>query len=143
MNSAASRNRVREFLPHNWNEVDSLLNQFFGPKSVASHRPHFASAALWEDSTGYRLELDLPGVSRDDVEITVDKGELRVAAERKAVDEDRNSLADERLYGKIERSVKLPELVNPESIDAKLADGVLSVSIAKKPEAQPRRIEIK
>lgn len=143
MNNLQTRNRVREFLPNNWGDVDTLLNQFFGPRSMGYQNSHFATAGLWEDDAGYHLEIDLPGVHRDDVEITFDKGVLRIAAERKAPEGERNSLAEERVYGRVERTVRLPELVDADSIDANFAEGVLTVSVAKRPEAQPKRIEIK
>lgn len=143
MNNLQTRNRVREFLPNNWGDVDTLLNQFFGPRATGYQHSHFATAGLWEDDAGYHLEIDLPGVHRDDVEITFDKGTLRIAAERKAPEGERNSLAEERVYGRVERTVRLPELVDAESIDANFAEGVLTVSVAKRPEAQPKRIEIK
>jgi HSP20 family protein len=49
---------------------------------------------------------------------------------------------DERRYGKVTRTVTLPESIDPESIAGKLTDGVLHVTVAKRPEAQPKRIEI-
>lgn len=143
MTNSLSRNRVREFLPNNWGEVDTLLTQFFGPKAYHASRSTSAHASLWEDDAGYHLEVDLPGVQREDIEITFENRELKVAAERKAADGERNTLVDERSYGRVERAVRLPELVDPDSIDAQLSDGVLLVTVAKKPEAQPKRIEIK
>ena len=143
MSNTLTRNRVREFLPNNWGDVDTLLNQVFGSRGPDQVRGSFARASLWEDDSGYHLEIDLPGVRRDDVEITLDKGELTVAAERKGPEAERTGAIEERHFGRVERSVRLPETVDPDSVNATLTDGVLLVNVAKKPEAQPKRIEIK
>ena len=102
-----------------------------------------APAALWEDESGFHLEVELPGVQRDDVDLTIEKGTLRVAAERKAPEEERKYWHKERAYGKIQRIVSLPEEVDHDSIDAQLSDGVLHVTVAKKPEVQPKHIKVK
>ncbi|MEQ8837913.1 MAG: Hsp20/alpha crystallin family protein, partial [Lacipirellulaceae bacterium] len=84
MSNAVSKNRVREFLPNNWSDVDTLLGHFFGPtyagvKSVSTGRSPLAPASFWEGEDAYHVEVDLPGVAREDVEITFDKGELKIA----------------------------------------------------------------
>ncbi|QDS97261.1 Hsp20/alpha crystallin family protein [Adhaeretor mobilis] len=148
MSKTVSNNRVREFLPNNWNDVDALLGQFFGPTYAGvkaasqSGRSPIAPASFWEADNSFHVEVDLPGVSREDVEITFDKGELKIAAERKAFEGERAGLVEERVYGKVERSVTLPDSVDADSIEAKFTDGVLSVTIAKIPEVQPKRIDI-
>ena len=101
-----------------------------------------ASAALWEEEGHWCLEIELPGVKQEDVDVTLEKNSLRITAERKAP-EDRKYFHQERAYGRIDRLITLPETVNPESIEAQLADGVLSLSLAKCPESQPRKIAVK
>ena len=63
-------------------------------------------------------------------------------SERSAPEELSSAFVDERRYGKVTRTVTLPESIDPESIAGKLTDGVLHITVAKKPEAQPKRIEI-
>ena len=67
----------------------------------------------------------------------------REFAERKKPEEERTGWHEERAYGKVTRSLKLPETIDPESIEATVADGVLHVTVAKTPEAQPKRIDVK
>lgn len=143
MSRTLNRNRLRELLPTQWNDLDSLVEHWFGPQAMTRQLGNFAPASLWEDKEGYFVEVDVPGVARDAVELTFEKGTLRIVADRIAPTEERTALIDERRYGKVARSVTLPETVDPESIAAELCDGVLRVRIAKKPEAQPRRIEVK
>lgn len=143
MVNSLTKNRLREFLPTHWSDVDSLLDQFFGPDAVRGIRALRSSGCVWEDDATYHVELDVPGVSRDSVELTYDRGELRIGVERKEPAEKRSGLIDERHYGRLVRTVRLPESVDPETIEAELADGVLHVRVAKLPEAQPKRIEVK
>ncbi|RIK85540.1 MAG: heat-shock protein Hsp20 [Planctomycetota bacterium] len=143
MANALTTNRLRDFLPGNWTDFDALMEQFFGPQGVRGIQAYYVPASVWEDESSYHVELDVPGVTRDAVELTYEKGTLRITTERRAPEDRRAGLVDERRYGKVTRSVTLPESIDPDSITAELAHGVLHVTVAKKPEAQPKRIEVK
>ena len=143
MNNALAGNRMRELMPANWSDqLDHVVNQFFGPAGVRGIQAYYVPACVWEDSNSYHVEMDLPGVKRENVDLTFEKGTLRITTERSAPEECSSALVDERRYGKVTRTVALPESIDPESINGKLIDGVLHVTVAKKPEAQPKRIEI-
>ena len=143
MAHAVSRNRLRELIPGNWTgDFDSLVDQFFGAGGRGI-QAFYVPASVWEDKNAYHVEMDVPGVTRDNVELTFEKGTLRITTERPAPEESRAGLVDERRYGKVTRTVALPESIDPESINAELTNGVLHVTVAKKPEAQPKRIEVK
>lgn len=105
--------------------------------------PWVAAASLWEDQDFFYTEIDVPGVSLEDISLTVDKGVLHVAAERKAPTDERKYWHQERGYGRVERIVQLPETVDPEKIDAELTAGVLKISLGKKAEAQPKKITVR
>ena len=143
MTNALSRNRLRELLPGNWGDFESVVEQFFGPGAARGVQAFYVPASVWEDEGSYHVELDVPGVVRDHVELTYEKGTLRITTERPAPEETRTGLVDERRYGKVTRTVTLPESIDPESIAAELTNGVLHVTVSKKPEAQPKRIEVK
>lgn len=142
-NLTTSKNRLRDLFPSQFSsEFDSFLNQVLAPSGLrASHTP----AGLWEDDDAYHIELDVPGVSRDDIDITLDKGTLTVSAERKHEEQDktRKGWREERFYGKVSRAFSLTDTIDPESIAASIDDGVLRVSVAKIPAAQPKKIEIR
>jgi HSP20 family protein len=139
MRQAMTRNR----LPGNWGDFNTFVDQFFGTGQGPGVQAYFVPASVWEDEGSYHVELDVPGVVRDHVELTFEKGTLRITTERQAPEEGRTGLVDERRYGKVTRTVTLPESIDPESIQAELTNGVLHVAVAKKPEAQPKRIEIR
>jgi HSP20 family protein len=139
---AHPKNRLREFLPANLVEFDSLLNQVLGPNGL---RAGSSAAGLWEDENAYHVELDVPGVQRENVDITLDKGTLAISVERKHEESDstRKSWREERHYGKATRSFTLPDTIDADSITAELCNGVLHVSVSKSPAAQPRKVEVK
>jgi HSP20 family protein len=143
MTNALSKNRLREAFPGGWGDLDALVHQFFGTGAGRGVQAFYVPASVWEEEGSYHVELDVPGVSRENVELTFEKGTLRITTERMAPEETRTGLVDERRYGKVTRTVTLPESIDPESIAAELTHGVLHVTVSKKPEAQPKRIEIK
>jgi HSP20 family protein len=134
-------NRVRDFLPSNLAQFESVFAPLF--QHAGGVQAFFVPASVWEDNDSYHIELDVPGVTRDHVDLTYEKGTLRITTERPAPEDQRSGLVDERRYGKVTRTVALPESIDVDSIGAELTNGVLHVTVAKKPEAQPKRIEIK
>jgi len=140
MSTTLARNRLGGLLPASLPEFDNLFNQFFRAEEVAMWR---APASIWEAEDKFHIEVDAPGVAKDDVELTFEKGTLQITLERKAPEGERTNWHNERGYGKVSRSVSLPDTVDPETIHAELQSGVLHVTITKRPEALPKRIDVK
>jgi HSP20 family protein len=89
------------------------------------------------------LELDVPGLQNKDLELTTRGGQLTVSGERKLQEPEGGRLRHrERRAWRFTRTVRLPADVDAENVDAKLVDGVLTLRLPTRPEAQPRRIEI-
>ena len=99
---------------------------------------------VYEDAEKLVLKLEVPGIRREDLDIRVEGRTLTVKGERKFESEEKeeNFHRIERRYGSFVRSFTLPATVNTEKVDATSADGVLSISFAKKPEAQPKQIQV-
>ena len=121
-------------------EMDDVLNHFF---PSGNGRAAFAPATLWEEENRWCVEVDLPGIKQEDIDITLEKNTLKLTAERRAPQEERKFWHQERSYGSIERVITLPETVDPEGIEAELKEGVLRLNLAKKPELQPKKIQVK
>ena len=102
-----------------------------------------APLTLWEDAEHFFVELDLPGLKQEDIDITLDKNLLKITAERKAPEGERKYWHQERAFGKVQRVVSLPETVATDNVEADFRDGVLSIRLAKKPEVQPKKIAIR
>jgi HSP20 family protein len=126
-------------------DMDQLLETFFGSNnggsSVTARWP--APAAMWEEEGKFHVEIEFPGVKSEDVDITFEDNALRVKALRKPSEVERKYLHNERTYGEVARVVSLPDTVDPDSIEANLSDGVLHLTIAKRPETQPKKIVVK
>lgn len=102
---------------------------------------------VFERGNDLVVRADLPGLSRDDVNVEVDNGVLTISGERRAEQEESRGgvYRSERSYGAFSRSVALPEGVNEEQVKATFKDGVLDVTIPKPSEQQRRgrRIDVK
>ena len=143
MTTAITKNRLRNVFPSAISELDNFVDHLFGPEGVRPVLAWRSPVSIWEHEGTIHVELDVPGVSQDDVELTLEKGTLKIAVSRTAPEGDRKYWHNERSYGKVTRTVSLPETADPESITAELNSGVLHVTIAQVPEAQPKRIEVK
>ena len=100
-----------------------------------------------EGEYAYHVELDLPGIKKEDIEITTDDNVLTISGERKMKEEVKEDdyYKVESTYGKFSRSFTLPEKIDVENIHAESKDGVLEVVIPKlkEEETKPKKIEIK
>ena len=98
-----------------------------------------------EDSEHVYVEAELPGLAREDVEITLEDGTMTIAGEKKLEREEsqENYYVRERRYGKFKRTFQLPSVVDENKVHATLKDGVLLVTLDKREEVKPKRIEVK
>jgi HSP20 family protein len=143
--TTTTRNRLSNVLPAQLSrEFGELFDTFMNGGGALRTRPAWhAPASVWEENDRFHIELDLPGVAQGDLELTFEKGSLAITAERKAPEGERMNWHDERGYGRITRLIGLPDSADTENIQAELANGVLYVSVPKKPDAQPRQIEVR
>jgi HSP20 family protein len=97
-----------------------------------------------ENQTAILVRADLPGVKSEDLEVTLTGNRLQISGRREAEQggESDTVYMLERSYGTFTRTFTLPESVDANQISTDLKDGVLTVVLPKKPEAQPKRIAI-
>lgn len=97
-----------------------------------------------EEAQRFVILADLPGIDPAGIEIQMDKGVLSLKGERKAEAKDETTTAtrSERRHGSFERRFALPDSADADGITASGRNGVLEISIPKKPETTPRRIAI-
>jgi len=146
---------VKRYTPYNNNDflkgfeaLHSLMSQFDQTVSeesaIASFIPQVNTR---EGEYAYHVELDLPGIKKEDIEITTEDNVLTISGERKLKEEVKEDdyYKVESRYGKFTRSFTLPEKVDVENIHAESNDGVLEVVIPKleEEEKKPKKIEIK
>jgi len=100
---------------------------------------------IFENKDQIVLEAELPGMKPEDVDISIENNVLTIHGERKfeKKDEGDNYHRIERSYGSFTRSFTLPPTVSSENVDATFENGILRLTLAKREEAKPKRIEIK
>lgn len=107
----------------------------------------FGRADLSETEEAYELQVDLPGMKKDDVQVDYSDGILTISGERRdeREDERKGYYLSERSYGAYRRSFRVPENVDHDAISARFSDGVLTVKLPKTEESREtaRRIDIK
>ena len=121
---------------------DSLIPRGNGDAEQAVWSPR---VDLAETDQAYLIELDVPGMKRDDLEVNYQDGSLTVSGERKQQEKEENSslVRVERRFGRFYRSFDLPQSVDASKIEAKYEAGVLSIEVPKAEESKPRSVQIK
>ncbi len=126
-------------------EVNRLFDSFSGrPTAAVAADPMWLPAVdIHETKDDIVLSFDIPGVSEKDVQVSITGDLLTVRGERRFERESADSYHRvERLYGKFERGVQLPMVVQTEKVKASYRDGVLTVTLPKAEEVKPREIKI-
>jgi HSP20 family protein len=129
------------------NEMNRLFNTFFedGPGNGGTQLRRWLPAMdLVETQDDFVLRADLPGLGEKDVTIELEDNVLTISGERKSEHEDRKEgyYRVERVSGAFQRSLTLPEGVDPEAIKASFDKGVLEVRVPKPEQRKPRKVTI-
>jgi HSP20 family protein len=152
-------NKSPSLLPGLWSEnpfadlrkeMDQALESFFGKNKLPSlsEGEGFLSPSIdvSESDQSIVLTAELPGISEDDIDISIQDGVLSLKGEKKMEkkDDKDNYHVVERRYGSFQRSMRLPASVDESAVAAKFDKGVLTVTMPKKPDTAPvqRKIAI-
>jgi len=134
-------------LRRGFNYLNSVFNQLEEGKAPESAVDFIPTVNTREADDAYYVEVDLPGIKKEDISIDVDENVLTVSGERKVSEEQKeeNYYKVESRFGRFERSFTLPEDVDAEKIEAESKDGVLQIRIPKVQQVDkaPKKIEIK
>lgn len=98
-----------------------------------------------ENDTAYDIQADVPGVRKEDIDITIDGNQVSITAEARRESEKKNGnreVRTERYYGQVFRSFSLPNDVDDAKAQARYENGVLSLHLPKKENGQQRRIKV-
>jgi len=121
------------------------LNRLFNEAGLSVPQTHVRPRAdVVEDAEGYHFYFDMPGIKADSVNVQVEDGDLVIETERKRPEwsKDAEIHVSERSYGTMRRAFTMPDDASAEGVKATYRDGVLEVTVAKKPEAKPTRIKV-
>jgi HSP20 family protein len=127
-----------------WNigrELDALTGSMW-PQEAGAFTP---SMEVRETEDAYILEADVPGIPKDAIDITVEDNRVTIKGERKAeaTKEGKGYHRSERRYGSFERSFTVKDGFDGEKVEASVEHGVLRLTLPKRAEQKPRRIEVK
>jgi HSP20 family protein len=125
-------------------DINRMFDNFF--RGDTSHLTAWTPAVdVAESDADYIVKVELPGVQKEDVKITVESNTLTIRGEKKQQKEAKkeNYYSFERSFGAFERSFSLPASVMNNKIDASYTDGILTITLPKSTEAQPKQIEVK
>jgi len=134
-----------------WTEMNRLQNEMeklygpWGARQQGNGSRAYPALNLWEDDDNLYVEAELPGIELDDLDIVVtDSNHLSIKGERKEPAAEGGTWhRQERGFGTFARSVELPHGVDSEKIAAKLAQGVLTITLPRREEAKTRKIKVK
>ncbi|HQR73412.1 MAG TPA: Hsp20/alpha crystallin family protein [Sulfurovum sp.] len=130
-------NEIEESLEKGYEKGKEILS------NVASHLP-FANLAK-KKSGDFHVEIDMPGVKKEDIEVRIDNNILTVSGERKMKKEvkKKDYYLMESSFGRIERSFSLPKGIDQDKISAQYKDGRLVIDLEKEESSKPKAIEVK
>ena len=124
---------------------DDLFRGFFRPVRLEKELPQI-KVDVKEDNKAYTVHADLPGVKKEDIQVTIDGNVVTVTAETRRESEQKDGekvLRRERYFGKVSRSFSLDTDVDEAGASAKYADGVLELKLPKKAASCQKRLEIR
>jgi len=131
-------------------QFEGMMNRFLGGREADGNMGLAPYAVdVREDADHIYVEAELPGFKKDEIDITLENQTLTIAAERKSETHQGEPgkkkgdvLLNERRYTRFLRSFTLPPTVNEQSCDAKLNDGVLTITLTKREESKPRKVQV-
>jgi HSP20 family protein len=124
-------------------EVNRLFESPFGGLTQAFNT--WAPAVdLYEDKDNVIVKAELPGMKKEDIDVSLREGMLTISGERKFEREEGKgeTYRSERFFGRFQRSVVLPTAVNDAKVNAAYKDGILTITLPKSEEAKPKQIEV-
>lgn len=150
--SATSTSPVAPFFADRFPSVDRFFSDdFFRPMRLFDQLAESLTQRGWvppvdirETDEAYVVMADLPGFTKEDVEITLEDSVLTLTGSRQwdGAEQPQSYRRVERAYGEFSRSFNLPAQVDADQVKAKFDNGVLTVTVPKTAEARPRRIAV-
>jgi HSP20 family protein len=130
---ASLRDEVNRLFDFSWPSRDSGLFSGWSP-----------ALDVFDDKDNLVVKVELPGLKKDEINLSLHDGVLTISGERKREHEtkDGDAFRSERYFGKFQRSVTLPTAVDSTKVKATYKDGILSVDLPKAEEAKPKQIAV-
>ena len=127
-------------------EINRLFDSTFGDfgRGTELFNGWTPALDLYEDKDNLVVKAELPGMKREEIEISVHDGTLSISGERKYEEknQDAEPYRSERFWGRFHRTLALPKPVQSDKAKATYKDGILTVTLPKTEEAKPKQIEV-
>ena len=125
-------------------EMDRLFDGSFGPifRTPGSFSRWAPALDLYQDNDQFTVLAELPGMKKEDIELSLQTGVLTISGERKRESKSEEGYRNERFFGRFQRSVTLPTSVDGNKVKATYQDGILKVALPKAEEAKPKQIDV-
>ena len=127
-------------------EIDRLFDLSFpgATRDAGLFSGWSPSVDVYQDKDHVFVKAELPGMKKEEIDISLQNGMLTISGERKHEEEHKegDSFRSERFFGKFQRSVSLPTDVDTANVKASYKDGILTVTLPKAEEAKPKQIEV-
>ncbi len=126
-------------------DFESMLGRVLNGRADGAGRLAPYGVDVREDADHLYVEAELPGFKKNEVDITLENQTLTISGERRETPENEKKgewLLNERRYTRFQRSFTLPPTVSEQSVDAKLENGVLTITLLKREESKPRKIAV-
>ena len=134
-----------------WSNLREEINRLFETPTTDewSRESEFFGWApaidLYENNDSVVVKAELPGMKKEDIDISLHQGSLIISGERKSESEsgEGDSSRSERFFGRFQRALELPRPVDPNKVTASYKDGILTVTLPKTEESKPKQITVK
>ena len=125
-------------------DVDRLLDTFFGRESAVYDECWRPAVDIEENNGNLVVKAELPGISKQDIKVSVKDDMLTIMGERKRENEQKDRLFHrvERCYGQFRRMIRLPAQVDADKVKAAYKDGVLQITLPKPESMKPKQIDV-
>jgi HSP20 family protein len=140
---------VRNPVARRFNDIDELFEGFFRPMRWADEETASQGLApaldVVERNGEFVVKAELPGVKKEDIDVSVENGLLTITAESKSEHEEKEGdriIRQERRYGRYVRSLRLGKAVDEKQVKASYKDGVLELVLPKAEEVKPKKISV-
>lgn len=126
-------------------EINKLFSLDYPGSSGLFDRRMSPAIDVIEKGDSVLVRCDMPGIRRDDLDLSLARNVLTIKGEKKPEEKRDNSKSyrNETWSGVFQRTISLPDSVDPEKVEASLQDGVLEIRVAKREEVRPRQIDVK
>lgn len=128
-----------------FNSLSEELDRLFeAPLAALANQSWSPTLDVLEDKDNYFILAELPGLKREDIQVSLEDGVLKISGERKIEkrSEETSVHRVERFCGRFERSIALPATVSADKVKATYTDGVLALTLPKAEAAKPKKIDI-